>query len=36
MSREEMRSAMEQAGFQDVRWRDLYFGNVCMHWGVKA
>lgn len=36
MSREEMAAAMEQAGFADVRHRDFFFGNVCMHWGVKA
>lgn len=34
-SREEMVSAMERAGFVAVRWRDFYFGNVCMHWGVR-
>lgn len=36
LSREQMKSAMEQAGFGNVRWRDVFCGNVCMHWGVKA
>jgi demethylmenaquinone methyltransferase/2-methoxy-6-polyprenyl-1,4-benzoquinol methylase len=36
LSREEMKAAMERAGFTEVRWRDAFFGNVCMHWGVKA
>lgn len=35
LSREEMKAAMERAGFTQVRWRDAFFGNVCMHWGVK-
>jgi demethylmenaquinone methyltransferase/2-methoxy-6-polyprenyl-1,4-benzoquinol methylase len=35
-TREQMKEAMEQAGFRDVRWRDAFCGNVCMHWGVKA
>jgi demethylmenaquinone methyltransferase/2-methoxy-6-polyprenyl-1,4-benzoquinol methylase len=36
LSREQMAAAMERAGFRDVKWRDYFFGNVCMHWGVKA
>ncbi len=36
LSREQMKAAMEAAGFRDVRWRDVFCGNVCMHWGVKA
>lgn len=35
LSREQMKAAMEQAGFRDVRWRDVFLGNVCMHWGVR-
>lgn len=36
LSREEMKAAMERAGFQNVKWHDFFCGNVCMHWGVKA
>lgn len=36
LTREEMMAAMERAGFTQVRWKDAFFGNVCMHWGVKA
>ena len=36
LSREEMKAAMERAGFQKVQWRDYFFGNVCMHWGIKS
>jgi demethylmenaquinone methyltransferase/2-methoxy-6-polyprenyl-1,4-benzoquinol methylase len=35
LSRQEMAAAMEAAGFGEVRWRDFFFGNVCLHWGVK-
>ncbi|MBS1720944.1 MAG: bifunctional demethylmenaquinone methyltransferase/2-methoxy-6-polyprenyl-1,4-benzoquinol methylase UbiE [Armatimonadetes bacterium] len=35
-SREELKASMEAAGFRDVRMKDLFFGNVCMHWGVKS
>ncbi|MCH7904278.1 MAG: bifunctional demethylmenaquinone methyltransferase/2-methoxy-6-polyprenyl-1,4-benzoquinol methylase UbiE [Armatimonadetes bacterium] len=35
LSREEMQSAMERAGFDHVEHRDFYLGNVCMHWGCK-
>lgn len=35
LSREEMRSAMERAGFDHVEHKDFYLGNVCMHWGCK-
>lgn len=35
LGREEMKSAMDRAGFTQVRWKDAFFGNVCMHWGVK-
>jgi demethylmenaquinone methyltransferase/2-methoxy-6-polyprenyl-1,4-benzoquinol methylase len=36
LTRDEMKRAMEQAGFSDVRTRDFAFGNVCMHWGTKS
>jgi demethylmenaquinone methyltransferase/2-methoxy-6-polyprenyl-1,4-benzoquinol methylase len=36
LSRDELKRAMEQAGFSDVRTRDFAFGNVCMHWGTKV
>ena len=32
---EEMRRTMEQAGFADVRYRNLSFGIACLHVGVK-
>jgi demethylmenaquinone methyltransferase/2-methoxy-6-polyprenyl-1,4-benzoquinol methylase len=35
-SREELKASMEAAGFRDVQIKDLFFGNVCMHWGVKS
>ena len=35
LDRDQMKAAMEQAGFRDVQLRDFFFGNVCMHWGVK-
>jgi|SRR5690349_6848908 len=35
LDREQMKQAMEDAGFTNVHWRDFFFGNVCMHWGVK-
>ena len=35
MTREELKSSMEAAGFSDVQYRNFGFGNVCMHWGVK-
>ena len=34
-SREELKSSMEQAGFKDVGYKDLFFGNICVHWGQK-
>ncbi|MCB0825813.1 MAG: bifunctional demethylmenaquinone methyltransferase/2-methoxy-6-polyprenyl-1,4-benzoquinol methylase UbiE [Armatimonadetes bacterium] len=34
-SREELTAKMEKAGFSDVQFKDFYFGNICMHWGVK-
>lgn len=35
-SREEQVEALQAAGFRDVSWRDLFFGNICLHRGVKA
>jgi demethylmenaquinone methyltransferase/2-methoxy-6-polyprenyl-1,4-benzoquinol methylase len=34
-SREELRASMEQAGFKEVGYKDLFFGNICVHWGQK-
>jgi demethylmenaquinone methyltransferase/2-methoxy-6-polyprenyl-1,4-benzoquinol methylase len=34
-SREELAKSMRDAGFTDVRFRDLFFGNICIHWGTK-
>ncbi|HEY3783424.1 MAG TPA: bifunctional demethylmenaquinone methyltransferase/2-methoxy-6-polyprenyl-1,4-benzoquinol methylase UbiE [Fimbriimonadaceae bacterium] len=36
MTREELKQSMEKAGFTDVGYRDLFFGNICVHWGQKA
>ncbi|MBX3118354.1 MAG: bifunctional demethylmenaquinone methyltransferase/2-methoxy-6-polyprenyl-1,4-benzoquinol methylase UbiE [Fimbriimonadaceae bacterium] len=36
VERDEMRALMEEAGFLDVQHKDFMFGNICMHWGVKA
>lgn len=35
MTREELDASMSQAGFTNVGHRDLFFGNVCLHWGSK-
>lgn len=35
MTREQLKDSMERAGFRDVTFRDLFFGNVCLHRGVK-
>jgi demethylmenaquinone methyltransferase/2-methoxy-6-polyprenyl-1,4-benzoquinol methylase len=34
-TREELAESMRQAGFVDVQYRDLCFGNICMHVGGK-
>lgn len=34
-TREELRAAMERAGFVSVGWKDFMLGNICMHWGQK-
>ncbi len=33
MTREQLRTSMESAGFVDVRTRDFMMGNICMHIG---
>lgn len=33
LSREELCESMRRAGFVDVGWRDMFFGNICLHWG---
>ena len=35
MTRDELATSMEAAGFKDVFWRDLFFGNICIHFGRK-
>lgn len=34
-TREELKSSLEAAGFTGVGYRDLLFGNICIHWGQK-
>lgn len=34
-SREELQASMEAAGFTNVGFKDLFFGNICVHWGQK-
>ena len=34
-SREELKLSMEAAGLSNVEFRDLFFGNICIHSGVK-
>jgi demethylmenaquinone methyltransferase/2-methoxy-6-polyprenyl-1,4-benzoquinol methylase len=34
--RERLASSMREAGFVDVAWRDLFGGNICVHFGRKA
>lgn len=34
-TREELALSMRKAGFIDVRWRDLLFGAICIHFGRK-
>ncbi len=36
VSREELTAIMERSGLRDIRVRDLNFGTVCIHLGVKA
>ncbi|MFI5384482.1 MAG: ubiquinone/menaquinone biosynthesis methyltransferase [Fimbriimonadales bacterium] len=35
MSREELTESMARAGFIEIGLKDLFFGNVCLHWGAK-
>jgi demethylmenaquinone methyltransferase/2-methoxy-6-polyprenyl-1,4-benzoquinol methylase len=35
LTREELKSSMEQGGFIEVMWQDLFGGNICIHWGKK-
>lgn len=35
MTRQELAESMTDAGFVDVGWRDLFFGNICLHRGRK-
>jgi demethylmenaquinone methyltransferase/2-methoxy-6-polyprenyl-1,4-benzoquinol methylase len=34
-SRDKLRQRFEAAGFRDVEWRDMMFGNICVMWGTK-
>ncbi|MFN8221380.1 MAG: bifunctional demethylmenaquinone methyltransferase/2-methoxy-6-polyprenyl-1,4-benzoquinol methylase UbiE [Fimbriimonadales bacterium] len=34
-SRAELTSSLERAGFVDCGYRDLFFGNICIHYGRK-
>jgi demethylmenaquinone methyltransferase/2-methoxy-6-polyprenyl-1,4-benzoquinol methylase len=34
-SREQLAASMERAGLTDVRFTDLFFGNLCIHYGRK-
>lgn len=34
-SREELSSSMQRAGFNDVRTKDIFCGNLCIHYGRK-
>lgn len=35
MDRAGLKASMERAGFQKVEFQDLFFGNICIHSGVK-
>jgi demethylmenaquinone methyltransferase/2-methoxy-6-polyprenyl-1,4-benzoquinol methylase len=35
LSREQLAISMRKAGFERVCWKDLYFGNICIHFGAK-
>jgi demethylmenaquinone methyltransferase/2-methoxy-6-polyprenyl-1,4-benzoquinol methylase len=34
-TRQELASSMKSAGFTDIGFKDLFFGNICVHWGTK-
>ena len=36
LGREELAESMRRAGFAEVGLRDLFLGNLCVHWGTKA
>lgn len=35
MERDALKASMEKAGFKEVGYRDMFFGNICIHWGTK-
>lgn len=35
LNREELAESMRRAGFAHVVWRDFFFGNICLHVGIK-
>jgi demethylmenaquinone methyltransferase / 2-methoxy-6-polyprenyl-1,4-benzoquinol methylase len=35
-SREQLAESMGRAGMTEVGFKDLFFGNICMHWGRKG
>ena len=35
LSREELKASMEKAGFTQVGYKSLFFGNICVHWGTR-
>jgi demethylmenaquinone methyltransferase/2-methoxy-6-polyprenyl-1,4-benzoquinol methylase len=34
-TRKELAASMESAGFVNIGFNDLFFGNICVHWGQK-
>lgn len=34
-TRQELAASMEKAGFTEIGFKDLFFGNICVHWGTK-
>lgn len=36
MTRDQLKQSMERAGFIQVSFQDLFFGNICIHWGTKS
>jgi demethylmenaquinone methyltransferase / 2-methoxy-6-polyprenyl-1,4-benzoquinol methylase len=35
LDRNALKDSMERAGFTKVGYRDMFMGNICIHWGVK-
>lgn len=35
LDRDALKASMERAGFIDVHYKDLFLGNICVHWGTK-